>query len=721
MELEAQTAKVSGLRTLYDKTLRILAYFKPYWKLWLGVFFATNFHTALSLASPLIVKVLIDDALLKGDLFLLNELMLLFILLSIASAVIGVLSSLIYTKVSQSILADVRNGLFKHLESMDAQFFYENPLGDILSRMEDDIGSIEEYISLIVNSFFINILNVVFILAICLYLDWRLVLFSFIVIPLLVLIQKYFGRRINDQYKVIREREADLLSFLQEKLSVVPTIKLFSRELYELEKLSKKGLELIGLKLRLDFLEEAASSSSALLISATLFAVLWVGGLEVLGKTLTIGSLIAIYAYIARLYDPIGTLVDLNISLQTTLVSVDRVFAILNRKPKVSEKPGALSLEKVRGEIELSGVSFEYERGKPVLKDISFKAGPGEVLGVVGPTGSGKSTVVQLLARLYDPTKGAVRLDGHDLRDLSLETVRGSIGLVTQDVILFDTSIRENISYGKAGATQEEIERAAIAAGMHDFIASLPEGYDTIVGERGAMLSGGEKQRVAIARVLLKDPKIIIFDEATSALDTETEMRIQAAIQVISGGRTVILISHRLSAVKDAGRLLVLGDGAIAEQGTFTELLEKRGVFYRSYEAQFGGLHGFESDLAREMERGSVCLVALRVRNLESVLAKHKQLSAEGVSAKIAAIARKECPEYPSYADYHQKDLFFVGLPRRTIKEAEELCSHFVSAIRHEARLGLELQCTMASTEEGLRAPDALMNAIRKRIAVAVK
>jgi ABC-type multidrug transport system fused ATPase/permease subunit len=454
-------------------------------------------------------------------------------------------------------------------------------------------------------------------------------------------------------------------------------IKLFTQEEDELSREKFKAKEVMGMNLDLALTSGVASALSGLFIGGCLIFILWYGSYQVIIGALSIGSLVAIYTYIARLFGPVGALTGLNVALQTTMVSAERVFEFLDVKPHVEDKTGARPIDKVEGEIDFQNVCFGYDDCEaPILEKINFSIKPGESIGLVGPSGTGKTTLVQLITRFYDPTSGRVLLDGIDLQDIKLRSLRRHIGMVTQDIVLFNASIRENIVYGKPNASGIEIVQAAKIAGIHEYIISLDKGYKTELGERGLRLSQGQRQRIALARVVLKNPKIFLLDEATASLDSESEMQIQKAITQVMKGRTSIVIAHRLATIQSVDRIFVLEGKELVEEGTFEDLMDKKGRFHEIYMAQFGGFHAFEDKLAYEMKRArdyeeTLLLLGVLIENYSDVETKVGREKGEEMFGNISKSISENLRDIDFVsADPHQKNLFYIVMPK--IKPLQE-------------------------------------------------
>lgn len=709
-----------SLKRFLSFSNRIFTYFLPHQIGWTSLYIIAIFYTLLGLANPIIVKVLIDNVLIAKDFFLLNFLIVVFIAITLFTTSLDIISSYFYQKLSMLTLFEVRNKLFAHVEKLDMGFFHEKTIGDILSRLTEDISGIQEFISLVFNGLFINILTVFFIFAISIALDWKLTLIAIATVPLIIITQRRYGRLVRAGYNIVRIKSADFLNFLQEKLSTASLTKYFSREEWEEKRQKVKAKKIIKVGLKLVLTSIIASTIAGLLIFASLLFVLWYGGYEVITGALTIGSLIAIYTYITMLVSPIGTLTDINIDLQKAIVSAKRVFAILDRKPRVTEKPGAISLREPKGEIKFENVNFSYEPGKPALKNISFEIKPGEKIGLVGGSGSGKTTIARLLVRLYDPEKGRILIDGNDIKDLKLNSLREAFGLVSQNVMLLHASIKENIGYGKPRAKMDEIVKAAEVARAHEFIINMPKGYATVVGNGDAGLSGGQAQRISIARALLKNPSILILDEATSALDRKTEAKIESALAHLTKDKTVLIITHKISTMKAVDRLFVLDEGRLVESGSFSQLTAKRGFFYKFYTTHFGEYHAFEERLAYELKgaekwKTPLFIACLRITNLEKIDRKigkeQTNLLLEKLSKKLALLMKEADLSTP---DPYQRDISYVTIPRKKIERAKKVCKQFLSAA---AKITPEFKFKAKLTPAS-KSVDATIEAARKSISL---
>lgn len=591
MEKEHVKAGVlTRFKRFLAKAWRILRYAKPYRRMVVLLFIITGLLSILSLAGPYLVKILLDDILPYKNAGLLLQLMSIFILIFVVKTLVGIWHSYQTTRLVENMILSVKTELFQHLEDLDLGFYHSKSVGDILYRIDEDVYSIDSFIDLIIDVVVLNVLTAIFILIITLNMNWKVTLMSLGFFPFYIIVQKYFGEKIRKQKVRIIAKLTDILSFLEENITGIQAIKSFALETKQLSEYTDKTKKVIRLNLRMDLLDSFSDAVVGVITFIPLILILWYGSFQVISGVLTIGSLIAIYTYIGKLFEPISSLGSINVAFQTTLVSVNRVFQFLDTKTKIKEKNDAVELKNPQGHIVFKDVSFGYYPKDPkesVLEHVTFDIKQGQMVGLVGPSGSGKTTVGNLLFRFFDPTKGSISIDRIDLRDMKIKSIRDAIGIVSQDSILFNTSLKENIKFGKINASDADVVRAAKLAHIHDFITKQPKGYNSKVGERGVKLSGGEKQRISIARVFLKNPKILILDEATSSLDSESEYLIQQALQRVTQGRTTLVIAHRLSTIRNADQILVLRDKRIREQGSFTQLMKKKGIFAHFYKTQF--------------------------------------------------------------------------------------------------------------------------------------
>jgi subfamily B ATP-binding cassette protein MsbA len=560
----------------------------PYWKLGILIILLMLISTGLSLISPLLVKFLIDNVLIDKNYELLNWLAVVFVISYLLGAVLQAATSYSYNFLAQRLLLDIRQMLYEHIEHLSPSFFSKHKTGDIIQRLYSDTTQIQSLISTRLINILMNVISAVGIILILLLLDATLTLFTLLVFPLFALTSIYFGKKIRVRERRVREKSGEMLSFFQETIGLMPVVQSFVREKTEAIRHLKKSRELIGLSLAGTLLFSASGAITGLLVTLATTFVYWYGGRSVFAGSLTLGGLIAYSTYVGKLFGPISALVGQNQGIQAALVSIDRVFEFLDVKPEVKSAKDAVELKRVRGQIIFDEVNFSYDGRSPILKDINLRIEPGESVALVGGSGSGKSTIASLLLRFYDPKKGSVRIDGRDLRNINLASLRSHTGVVSQDVTLFNTTILENIRYGRHGASDDEVIAAAYLANIGQFIEEfLPDKFDTVVGERGARLSGGQKQRINVARVILKNPAILILDEATSALDSESERSVQAVLDYLMQGRTTLIIAHRFSTIKNVDRIVVLDSGQIVEVGTHEQLYESGGLYRQLYDTQF--------------------------------------------------------------------------------------------------------------------------------------
>jgi len=490
--------------------------------------------------------------------------------------------------VEQAVIRDLRNEVYAHLHTLSLSFFHSRRAGALLSRLTNDIALVRGALA----AGFSNLIKSSLLLLVCLFwifwTSWRLAFVSLLVIPPSVLFIVWLGRKLRRRSGITQERMADLNVILQETLSGIRVVKAFAMERFEQRKFERAAQEYFRSFVKQRRLGALAGPLSEYLGVLAAVAVLWYGGREILVKQAIEPQQFFIFLFaMLQSMAPLKSLSNVNATIQEGLAAADRIFRILDTEPSVTSRPGARTAVGIRSGIEFENVSFRYGNGPDVLCQVSFHARAGEVVALVGPSGAGKSTLVDLVARFYDPTEGRILLDGVDLRDYDLASLRGQLGVVTQEPILFNDSVWNNIAYGVEDATADAVARAARAANAERFITDMAEGYQTTIGDRGVRLSGGERQRVAIARAIFKDPRLLLLDEATSNLDSESELLVQEALEALFTGRTVFVIAHRLSTIQRANRILVLDQGRIVQTGTHAELVQAPGLYQKLHRLQF--------------------------------------------------------------------------------------------------------------------------------------
>jgi len=579
---------------------RLGALFAPYWRQQATVLACILAVSTLGLVPGFTVARIIDDALPRKNLGELGVCVGIILASALLSAAIGVLQGYLNSVVGEGIMRDIRTSLVAHLHKMPLHFFTGTKTGEIMNRVSNDVDNVDNVVTGTITTIVTNVALIATTLIAMFLWNWRLALLSVVVVPLMVFPLGPVGRRMYQIRKTTREKRDEIESITQETLSIsgITLIKSFAREAYERSRFYDVGTRLMQLEIDLAMVGRwFIASVTAMVVVGP--AMVWLGGgWLAISSTLKVGVIVAFVSFIqGRLYGPAAALAGIQVQIVSALAVFERIFDYLDMTPEQYDPPGAVALPGVTGDIAFENVEFGYDSSRRVLNGISFHVRPGEVAAFVGPSGAGKTTITQLVPRFYDPQGGRVLVDGHDLRSVTLESLRQHIGLVTQETYLFHDTIAANLRYGKPDATDAELEAAARAANIADFIASLPNGYGTVVGERGHKLSGGERQRLAIARVLLKDPRILILDEATSSLDYENEAAIQRALDVVMRGRTSLVIAHRLSTVLAADIIFVVDEGRIVEQGRLTALLARGGLYSRLYRTQFASFDSAASPL----------------------------------------------------------------------------------------------------------------------------
>jgi len=562
---------------------RAYAFLVPYWRSFVLAIVLGLLSTMVALAQPYISRLLIDDALLRHNLNALWKIAGLMVVVTVFGFAVNIVSSYRYVRLSAECLFDMRLAVYRHLQSLSPRFFAKSKIGDIVSRINNDIGEVQRICSDTLLSALSNILFFVGSLAVMAAINLRLFLASVVFLPISVFALRRYQSRLTVQTKTLRERSSDLGSFLIESLLAMRVIVAAGSEHREDEEFRRRNSSFLQSLLSMQMTAFLASALPGTVLTVSIAVVFLYGGKLVIDGHLTVGWLVAFMAYHMRLLGPVQVLLSTYTNLLTGGVSLGRVFELLDVPVEVKESPSAVALPALRGDIAFDRVRFRFSDDVPVLEDVSFQIPAGSVFAIVGASGSGKSTLSDLLLRFYDPDSGAIAIDGVDLRELRLQDLRREIAIVEQTPFLFRASIRENISYGRPGATLDEIRDCARDAAIDDFIQSLPQGYDTIVGERGCTISAGERQRIALARALLRNPSILVLDEPTAALDPGSEAAVARALAKTLRSRTVILITHRISLVEIADAAVVLQGGRIAETGATRELLGRDSLLSRQF------------------------------------------------------------------------------------------------------------------------------------------
>jgi len=567
---------------------RIGRFFAPYWREETLILICIVAVSVLGLLPPLFTKWLIDDAIPQHSMKLVFIYVGAMIASAILAGVIGVVQGYLNSYVGEGIMRDIRTSLVSHLHRMPISFFTNTKTGEIMNRVSNDVDNIDNIVTGTLVTIVTNIVMIVTTVVTIFVLDWRLAIISVAVIPLMIFPLSPVGRRMYGVRKRTREKRDEIESITQETLSIsgITLIKSFVREQFERSRFFQVANDLMRLEIDLAMI----GRWFIMLIGAMVVigpAFVWMGGSWLaIGGTLTVGTIVAFVAYLSRLYGPASALAGVQVQVVSAAAVFERIFDYLDMPTEEAACDGSQMLENVRGEIVFENVSFSYGE-RQALRDVSFRIAPGQTAALVGPSGAGKTTITQLVPRFYIPQSGRVEIDGHDICDLDLASLRNAIGIVTQETYLFHDTIAANLRYGRMDASDDDLVSAAKAANIHDFIAGLPEGYQTVVGERGHKLSGGERQRLALARVLLKDPRILILDEATSSLDSHNEAMIQSALERVMENRTSLVIAHRLSTIISADVIFVVEGGRIVESGTHALLLARGGAYARLYLEQF--------------------------------------------------------------------------------------------------------------------------------------
>lgn len=566
---------------------RLLKYILPYKRRLFEAIVCIIIAAGANLYLPWIIKDMIDKVLAEKDMLMLNVIAAGIVITFLIRGIFYYGQSYLVSFVGERVIIDVREILFKKFQRLPLSYFDRHQTGEIMSYITNDVAAlqnalVDRLIELVTeSSIFVGSLVMMFLL------DWQLSLLTLITVPLVGEAMKIFGRKMKSSGSVIQERLADITALMQESISAVRVVKSFVREDFEIQRFTRENDLNFRAQMKSVQIQSLLTPTVEFLAALAVTVIVWFGGYEVVNGNITAGALVAFLTYAVNLANPVKRISRVYGTIQKAMAGAERVFGIMDMPEAIANKPEAKAMPAVKGYVEFDDVTFGYKDDIPALEHISFKAEPGQMIAFVGPSGAGKSTIANLIPRFYDVNGGAIRIDGQDVRDVTMSSLREQIGIVPQETMLFSTTVRENIRYGRLDATDDDIVQAAKDANAHEFIMQLPEGYDTKIGERGLNLSGGQRQRIAIARAILKNPQLLILDEATSALDTESEKIVQAALDRLMVGRTSFVIAHRLSTIFNADQIYVIEKGHIREHGTHEELLALGGLYSSLYNIQF--------------------------------------------------------------------------------------------------------------------------------------
>ena len=581
----------------YKLYKRLLQYVKPYWKRMVLAVISAILLAAANTSLAWIIKKVMDDVFADKNLKMLTVIPFAIVLLYFFKGLFHYGQAYFMGHVAIKVVTDIRDKIYQHLQTLSLAFFTKNPTGVLISRIGNDTSLLQSTVSDSITSLLRNFLTIVGLTAYTFWVNWKLATISYLIIIWAIIPIQKFGKKSRRFSTKSQSKMADISKLIFETISGIRIVKAFCMEQYENRRFSKENRRFFRIRLKRLRIRALASPVMEMLGGFASAAILYYGGYNVIQGSMTTGDFFSFVAAFAMMYKPVRGLNKLNQTIQEGLAAAVRTFELLDLKADIVDKPNATELPVIKEQIEFRNICFQYDN-VPILRNINLKVKVGEIIAVVGTSGAGKTTLANLIPRFYDATSGALLIDGTDIRDVTLKSLRGQIGMVTQEIILFNDTIKNNISYGSLEKPDREIIAAAKAAYAHEFIIDNPEGYDSIIGERGVKLSGGQKQRIAIARALLKNAPILILDEATSSLDSQAEREVQVALEKLVEGRTTFIIAHRLSTIKKADRIIVFSDGRMVEEGTHTKLLALKGEYHKLYTMQYHGddqLH--QSDL----------------------------------------------------------------------------------------------------------------------------